>query len=134
MPAGHGAKITGKQEQAIAALLTQPTLDAAAAACGIAPPTLDRWLQLPEFQSAYQAARRQVLESALVALQSDANDARAALRRNLTCGQPTTEVRAADIILDQAVKGAEFLDVQERLAELERALLPDRKGGRGGEQ
>jgi hypothetical protein len=130
---GHGQKITRKVEAAIAALPSQPTLDAAAAACRIGEVTLDRWLQLPEFQSAYQAARRQVLESGLVALQNDANDARAALRRNLTSGQPATEIRAADIILSQAVKGAEFLDVQQRLDELERALLPDRKGGRGGE-
>jgi hypothetical protein len=47
---GHGAKFGRKQEQAITALLTQRNVDEAANATGIAPKTLWRWMQLPEFQ------------------------------------------------------------------------------------
>ena len=42
---GHGAKIARKREDAIAALLTQPTVAAAAGVAGIGEKTLRRWLQ-----------------------------------------------------------------------------------------
>jgi hypothetical protein len=42
-----------KQEDAIAALLTQRNVEEAARAAGIGVRTLLRWLKLPEFQAAY---------------------------------------------------------------------------------
>jgi hypothetical protein len=61
---GHGEKLSRKREQAIAALLTQPTIAAAAKMAGIGERTLRRWLKLPEFASAYDAARREVVVAA----------------------------------------------------------------------
>lgn len=55
---GHGTKIGRKQEDAIAALLTQPTLAEAARQTGVGEKTLRRWQQDPSFQSAYREARR----------------------------------------------------------------------------
>ena len=55
---GHGAKFGRKQEEAIAALLTQRNIDEAAKAVGIATNTLLKWMKLPEFQTAYREARR----------------------------------------------------------------------------
>jgi hypothetical protein len=49
---GHGAKFGRKQEEAIAALLTQRNIDEAAKSIGVAPKTLLRWLKIPEFQTA----------------------------------------------------------------------------------
>jgi hypothetical protein len=46
---GHGAKIGRKQEDAIAAFLTQPTPAEAARQTGVGEKTLRRWLQEPGF-------------------------------------------------------------------------------------
>ena len=55
---GHGSKFERKQEEAIAALLTQRTVEEAARTAGIGTNTLLRWMKTPEFDSAYRAARR----------------------------------------------------------------------------
>ncbi len=60
---GHGAKFERKQEEAIAALLTQRNIEEAAKAAGIAPNTLLNWMKLPEFQTAYREARHGVRPS-----------------------------------------------------------------------
>ena len=52
----RGSTLGRKQEDAIAALLTQRNVEEAARAAGIGVRTLLRWLKLPEFQSAYHAA------------------------------------------------------------------------------
>ena len=116
---GHGEKLERRQEQAIAALLAHPTIPAAATACGVGEATLWRWLQQPDFRAAYREARRQVVEVAIAGLQQATGEAAEALRRNLTCGQPGAEIRAALGILGQAIKGAELLDLAERVAALE---------------
>src|SRR3990172_5995700 len=97
---GHGEKQTRKQEQAILALLSEPTIEAAAEACGVGQATLWRWMQLPSFQSEYRAARRWLVEASIGTLQYATTEAVETLRRKLTCGHPATEVRAATAILD----------------------------------
>ena len=119
---GHGQKTDRREEQAIAALLAHPTVPEAAAEAGVSAPTLYRWLQQPEFQASYRAARQQLVEVAIARLQQAAAQAVETLQRNLTCGQPGAEIRAALGILDQAIKGGERLDVVARLEEVE-ALL-----------
>jgi integrase len=54
---GHGAKYARKQEEAIAALLTQRNIDEAAKAIGVSPNTLLKWMKQPDFDAAYQTAR-----------------------------------------------------------------------------
>lgn len=121
--------LTAKQTKAIAALLEQPTIREAAAALKMGETTLWRWLQEPEFQRAYRAARRQIVEHSISELQSATSDAVAALKRNLTCGTAAVEVRAAQIIIEQAAKAVEMIDVLDRVEELERlaGAQPKRK-------
>jgi DNA-binding LacI/PurR family transcriptional regulator len=109
-----------KQLRAITALLSQPTIRDAAKDCGVSETTLWRWLNDEAFQLAYRKARRQVVEQAMSELQSACSDAVACLRRNLKCGTANVEVSAAKTILDQAVKAIEFVDMEERLEQLER--------------
>jgi hypothetical protein len=54
---GHGAKFGRKQEEAIAALLTQRNIEESAKSVGVAPRTLMRWMKIPEFRTAYLEAR-----------------------------------------------------------------------------
>lgn len=111
-----------KQDRAIIALLTEPTVEAAARAADVAPATIWRWSRQPEFRAKLRDARRAVVEGAIGQLQQAATEAVDALRRNLTCGTPSVEVRAATAILDQAIKALELFDVVERVEQLEARL------------
>lgn len=122
---GHGEKQTRKQEQAIAALLSQLTVEAAAAECGLSPETLYRWLRDPTFKACYRAARSVVLESAIATMQQIASEAVGTLRRNLTAEQPSAQISAARLIIDNAFRGQELIDLGERVERLE-ALLEDK--------
>jgi hypothetical protein len=122
MSRGHGDKLGRKKELAIAALLQQPTILAAAQVVGIEECTLRKWLELPEFKTAYRKARQRVLEAAIGRLQQVTGDAVEALKRNLTCGRPDTEVRAAQAILSQAVQAGELSELWETIEAMERRL------------
>jgi hypothetical protein len=125
---GHGDKLSRTQEKAIAALLSTRTIGEAAKVCGVNDATLWRWLQLPDFQAAYRAARRQVVEQAISKLQGATKYAVATLGKNLSCGNPAVEIRAAQIIIEQAIKGVELIDLQERVERLETLLAEQEKG------
>jgi hypothetical protein len=101
---GHGEKFSYRREHAIAALLSCQTIGEAANTCGVAPVTLWRWLQDPSFDAQYRAARKQVVERAVSELQLATCEAVMTLRRNLNSENPVVQVRAAQIILDQAFK------------------------------
>lgn len=126
--AGHGEKRSRREEAAIAALLACSTLEAAAEQAGVAGSTLRGWLREPSFQARYRVARRQVVEQAISELQQVAGEAVTALRRNLTCGVPASEIAAAKAIIDQAVKGMELLDLAAEVAELKRQRAGDSAG------
>ena len=81
-----------------------------------------RWMQKPKFQAEYRCARRQVVEHALSQLQAITSEAVDTLRRNITCGTATAEIRAAQIIIEQAIKGIELTELQDRIEQLESKL------------
>ena len=80
--------------------------------------TLRKWLRQPKFATAYASARRAVLTQVIGGLVCATTDALTTLRRNLTCGQPGAEVRAAVALIDAAVKGEEMLLALGELAQL----------------
>jgi hypothetical protein len=85
---GHGEKLSRKQEQAIAHLLTAPPLGEAAAPTGIGEPTLRRWLKQEVFRAAFRDARRAVVQQAIAQLQRTASQAVATLvERQSQCSQ-----------------------------------------------
>jgi hypothetical protein len=122
MAAGHGEKLSRKQEAVIAALLSQPTIDRAAAACEVGERTLRRWLKEPAFLTAYRDARRQVVEEAIALLQRLAGVAAATVHRNLTCGKAGVELAAAFGVIDRALKGVEVVDLIAEVEGLRRDL------------
>ena len=120
---GHGEKQSRKQEHAIAALLSQPTITEAAAEVGIGEATLRRWMQEPTFRVAYREARGEHLERVLARLFQASTKAVDALERNLeTIDSPATEVRAAATLLRELVRVREQVDLSEHLEGLERRL------------
>jgi hypothetical protein len=113
------SRITGKQEKLIALLLTERTIDAACSKAKIAVTTYWRWMKDAHFLSEYRRARRGILENTIAKLQSITFAAIDTLERNLNCENPGVEIRCAGIILEQAIKGIETLDVENRLETLE---------------
>jgi hypothetical protein len=116
--AGHGDKLSRKQEAAVAALLAEPTVEAAAAKAGVAYSTLKGWLTRPSFKAAYAAARAQVLERTVALLARYSGAAVLVLARNLTAARAADSTRAAVALLAHAFKAAELQDLAEQLAEL----------------
>lgn len=126
-----GTKLSHHQERAISALLSTRTIPEAAAAAGISARTLERWIAESEgFSAAYRAARRRVVEVAIGRIQEATGDAVATLSRNLTCGKPAVEVRAALGILEHAIKAVELWDIEARIEALEHAQDEKKEGRR----
>ena len=126
---GHGEKLTRKQEQAIAALIAESTLEKAAEKAGVSVSTLYRWLQKEEFQKAYQAQRREVVNHAVTQLQRATTTAVSTLEdvmRDATA-PASARVSAARAVLEMAVEGIKRDDTERRLTELERILREGRR-------
>jgi transposase-like protein len=120
---GHGAKFDHKKELAIAALLSHRNVEAAARAVGISSNTLLRWTKEPEFDAAYREARRTASRQSIARLQDASGAAvttvlKIMLDSNVSAG---TRLRAAEIVLAHTAKAIEIEDIDERVAELERA-------------
>jgi hypothetical protein len=111
-------KITN-QEKALNALLESASVSEAATKCGLNAKTLRRYLSDAEFQNEFRAARRVVFEQNIIRLQSLHAGAVDALERNLTCENPSVEVRASQIIIEGSRKDFETFDILERLEVLE---------------
>ena len=71
----NGGKLSRKMGQAIAALLSEATIAAAAARVGVGEVTLWRWLQRQDFQAAFRAARREAVAQAIARLQQACSEA-----------------------------------------------------------
>jgi hypothetical protein len=121
--AGHGSKIGRKQEEAIAALLTQRNVEEAARSAGISVRSLLRWQKLPEFQNAYRQARRDAFGQAIARLQQGTSAAATTLMKIMIDpnAPASVRVRAADSVLSHAAKAIEIEDIEARVAALEQA-------------
>lgn len=130
---GHGTQYKRKKEAAIAALLSQRNLEEAARTVGVAPNTLLRWMKEPEFDTAYRAARRAAFGQSIARLQQAASAAVTVLLKVMVDPEApaASRVRAADCVLERAVKAIEVEDIEARVAELERSagLAAARKAG-----
>lgn len=119
---GGRTKIGPKGQQAIAALLTEPTHESAAEKVGIGPATLQRWLNEPEFKEAYRQARQQAFDGAISKLESSSGRAVAKLIERLESEKDGDEIKAAALLLEHAFRARELLDHEGRIAELEAVI------------
>jgi DNA-binding MurR/RpiR family transcriptional regulator len=124
-------KLSAKQERALVALLDCGEIKKAAETAGVNEATLWRWLQSPDFQSRYRAARRQLVETAIAQLQSDCTTAARVLCEVAEDRQApaSSRVAAARAILEQSIGAIELMDLQERVEMLEK-MLPVTQGKR----
>ena len=117
-------KLTPKQEKAIIALLSQPTIEAAAAALGVNPVSIHRWLQDPAFADAYRSARRDAVQQAVTRLQQVSGGAVAVLVQVMAdkANPVATRVNAAKTVLEFSFRAVELEDLAERIAALEQQM------------
>jgi hypothetical protein len=110
-----------RELRAIQALLTEPTLEKAAKAAKIGERTLYRWLRREDFRDAFDVARRDALLQSMATLQGATAEAVQTLREVLAdaAARPADRISAARTVLDFALRGAEMLDLEPRLAALE---------------
>jgi transposase-like protein len=129
---GHGTKFGKKQEAAIAALLTQRTIEEAAKSIGVGTSTLLRWQKLPEFANAFRAAKRAAFAQTVARLQYASSAAASVLLRVLAdpATPASTKVRAAESVLSHTIKAMEVDDIEARVSELERAAEENKSGGK----
>ena len=118
---GHGTKLPRKQEAAIAALLTQRTIDEAAKATGVSVSTLRRWMAIPNFREAYLKARRDAVTQGYARLQQNCGAAGTVLLKLMAdpATKASTRVQAARSILEFATQSLETEDLLLRIERLE---------------
>ncbi len=120
------APLNPKQDKALVALLTEPTISAAAKKAGIGERTLHTWLGEAAFSEAYRDARRLAVGQAIGRLQQVSSKAVDALLEVIdteyTPAPPAVRVSAASKILDLAMKATELEDLAARIAALEQQM------------
>ena len=121
---GHGEKLSRAKQTAIAALLTNPSIAAAASAAGIAERTIYRWLKISSFQQAFAAARQECVKQALTTIQQTMTAAVEVLCEvmNDPKAPASSRISAARIVIDNGIRVSEIENIEERLSALEKRL------------
>lgn len=94
----------------------------ASSSSGISEPTFYRALREEGFQEAYRAARKRLVDEAVLGLQRVTGKAVSILDNimNNETVNPSSRVQAARIILDMSIKTSELADLVARVEALER--------------
>lgn len=123
------ADLTPKQHKAIAALLTEPTIGAAATAAGVGERTLYTWLGDAGFRVVYLAARREAVGQAVAQLQRISSEAVLVLQSvmNDATKPASARIAAARSVLEFSIKAVEMEELEQRLVALEAAYAKQQK-------
>ena len=122
MPKMKPQTMRSRYERAAQEMVTSGRRDQAAEKVGISISTLDRWHKDEVFQQILREKQHQAMIQALSEVRSNLSDATKTLLRNLTCGQPSSEIRAATALFDLTLRLHESVDLSHRLAQLEASL------------
>ena len=117
------ATLSPKQEKALIALLTEPTISAAAKTAGIGERTLHTWLGEDAFAKAYRDARRAAVQQTIARLQQASSMAVTTLMEVMDGmgNSPAARVSAAKAVIEQTLKSTEIEDLAARIEALEQA-------------
>lgn len=126
---GRTGKITHRKEAAIAGLLAHESVRAAAESAGVNERTLFRWLQEPGFSEAYRRAREESLRQAVSVLQRAMTRAVETLLQIMDNDEAPTgsRVSAARTVLEHGFRGAELLDLEARMKQIEQAIKEQKR-------
>ncbi len=112
--------LSARQRRLVEAILTSASLSEACAKTGVARKTAYLWLKQPGFKAALQEAQADLLAQSmrrLLTLQKTALDAlEQSLVKPLTAGE---RLRAAEYVLNSALKFYDLAELTARIAKLE---------------
>ena len=118
-------KISAKHDRAIVALLTTPTVVAAALDSKISAMTLRRWLKEPVFLDAYRQARHDAMQRTIAYLQGYCSDFVRVLH-DIAMDEDapkTARVAACKVGLESALRSTEYEELSSRLQRLEEGRM-----------
>lgn len=117
-------ELNTRQEKALTALLSCPSIREAAELAGLSERQVFRYLADPAFTEQYQAARDETFKRALSFLQIGAQSAAAVMRRIVEdeANSPALRLGAAAKLISLALKAREIQNVEARLDDMERRL------------
>ena len=120
---GHGERRTRTEGQFLAALLSSPTMAEAARRAGVSERSAARWMSDPEFKERLKAAQDEIVGHSLSRLKISISESLDVLRGIMNDGgEPTgARVTAARVVLDNAIKAIETVDIIQRIEALEAA-------------
>lgn len=112
--------LSAKQELALRAVLSQPTLKDAAAAAGVSEATLWRYKQDPVFSRRLREARRQAVDHTALLIQGWSGDAAAVLHDVMMDRETPAAVRvsASRAMLDYLFRAVEMDELRQQLDDL----------------
>jgi hypothetical protein len=128
-------RLTPAQKRAIAALLSSRSVSEAADVAKIARSTLNRWLQDDTFRLALAEAEDGIIDGATRRLTSLIDKSIAALEGMLDNPQTPVfaKLRAAEAVIEHAIRLRELRSIEQRLSKLEGMLLDGGQEGTGFE-
>ena len=123
-------KLDTRQRKAVAALITGKTQAQAAAAAGVSSKTVWRWLaDNTDFAAVIKAHTSLAMHAARVQLAGNLETAVSTIIEIMTAVKPAAgsgaRLRAAKMVIDSALRVAEFSDILERLEVIETRLAGD---------
>jgi hypothetical protein len=128
MSRGHGDRLSRKAELAIAALLSQATLEKAAEQVGVSVRALKNWLRQPSFRRAYREARQAILERTTALILTLSGKAVLTLHACMDSQDDAVRLRAAMAVLTYMREMVGEIDTHEDLAELKQQLAEYQHG------
>jgi tryptophan 2,3-dioxygenase len=113
--------LTARQYNAIAALLSEPTVRKAAEVAKVSERTMYNWLKLRTFATEYRSARREATMQATARAQQYSGSMVGILVGIAGDSKkpPAARIAAASKVLDIAIKSVELEDLEARLQALE---------------
>ena len=122
-------KVRAEEGRSNRGLAREPKHRRGSAGSRIAPKTLLRWQQIPEFQAAFRAAKFAAYSQTIGRLHQMSNAAVSMLGKVMVdpSTPAATRVRAADSILNHTAKAVEAENFEARLSELERVTEVSKK-------
>lgn len=113
--------LPAKQELALRAVISHPTLKEAALAAGVSETTLWRYMQDDNFKRLLREARRESINHSVIRLQRASSDAVTVLHELMISDKAPASARitAARTILDYSMRAAEIDELVSRVEELE---------------
>ena len=116
--------LTERQRVALPIALAAPTVNAGLQAAGISRSTWHRWKLEPAFRQALTELQREGLRESIGDLEGGSRYAVSSLLGLLTSKDERVRLAAARDTLTLALRGAELLDLETRIARIEDVLGP----------